>query len=207
MNGAAPRRMPAVFFGHGNPMNAVQSNPYTEAWKAIGAAIPRPRAIVAVSAHWYLPGTSVTAMEAPRTTHDCGGFPKELYPVQSPAPGDPVLAGRVQSLLAPAMVGHDDRWGLDHGTWSVLCHVYPAADVPVIQLSIDETQPPSQDVVKGRRLAPLRVRGGDVDRPARDALEVVERRGTVVAEQRAGTAGEHRPIQRPFTVSRRCPTA
>ena len=148
--------MPAFFFGHGNPMNALQRNAYTQGWTAIGAEVPRPRAVLAVSAHWYGPGTSVTAMPAPRTIHDFGGFPPELYRVTYPAPGDPALARRVQTLLAPRSVGLDEQWGLDHGTWSVLCHVFPQADIPVVQLSIDETQPAAFHYELGKRLAPLR---------------------------------------------------
>ena len=151
--------MPAIFFGHGNPMNALQRNVYTTGWAALGAEIPRPGAVLAVSAHWYVPATAVTAMPAPRTIHDFGGFPRELYQVKYPAPGDPALAGRVQSLLAPISVGLDQRWGLDHGTWSVLCHVFPEADVPVVQLSIDETQPAVFHYEIGKRLAPLRDEG------------------------------------------------
>jgi 4,5-DOPA dioxygenase extradiol len=152
-------RMPAIFFGHGNPMNAITINEYTQGWTAIGAAISRPKAIVCVSAHWYVPDTAVTISTSPRTIHDFGGFPEELFRVQYPAPGDPELAVRIQKLLAPTPVTFDDRWGLDHGTWSVLCHVYPNADVPVIQISIDETQPPAFHHEIGRRLAPLRDEG------------------------------------------------
>lgn len=148
--------MPAIFFGHGNPMNALQHNAWTEAWSTIGRTIPRPRAILCVSAHWYLPATLVNAMSTPRTIHDFGGFPKELYQVKYPAPGDAELARRTQELLAPLPVELDDAWGLDHGTWSVLMHVYPNADVPVVQLSIDETQPPSFHFDAGKRLAHLR---------------------------------------------------
>jgi 4,5-DOPA dioxygenase extradiol len=148
--------MPAVFFGHGNPMNAIEENAYTAAWSQIGGAIPKPKAIVMISAHWYLPATLVTAMDKPRTIHDFGGFPRPLYEVTYPAPGDAALARRLQSLLAPLEVGLDDRWGLDHGTWSVLVHAYPDADVPIVQLSIDETQPASFHYELGRRLAPLR---------------------------------------------------
>ncbi len=149
-------RMPAIFFGHGNPMNALEENAYTKAWRAIGKTIPRPKAIVAISAHWYLPATLVTAMEQPRTIHDFGGFPRELYEVQYPAPGDLQLASR---LTKPLGADQDHHWGLDHGTWSVLCHVFPNADVPVVQLSIDETQPPKFHYDLGTRLAPLRDEG------------------------------------------------
>ena len=151
--------LPAIFFGHGNPMNALQNNSWTAAWAAIGASLPRPTAILAISAHWYLPGTSVTAMSAPPTIHDFGGFPRPLFEVQYPAPGDPELARRVQSILAPLEVSLDQEWGLDHGTWSVLKHVYPQADVPVLQLSIDETQPAAFHYELGQRLAPLRDEG------------------------------------------------
>lgn len=151
--------LPAVFFGHGNPMNAIMYNAYTEAWRRIGKEIPKPRAILAISAHWYGSGTGVTVSTAPRTIHDFGGFPQELYQVQYPAPGDPALARRVQQLLAPLAVNLDNSWGLDHGTWSVLRHVYPAADIPIVQLSIDETKPASFHFEVGRQLAPLRGEG------------------------------------------------
>ncbi|HYO78343.1 MAG TPA: 4,5-DOPA dioxygenase extradiol [Thermoanaerobaculia bacterium] len=148
--------MPAIFFGHGNPMHAIQTNSYTESWSRLGRAIPRPAAILCVSAHWYLPGTHVTAMERPRTIHDFGGFPRALFEVQYPAPGAPAIASRVQTLVGAEP---DLRWGLDHGTWSVLVHVFPDADVPVVQLSIDETQPAQFHYDLGRRLAPLRDEG------------------------------------------------
>lgn len=152
-------RMPALFVGHGSPMNALLRNRYTTSWAAIGSKIPQPKAVLAISAHWYVPGTAVTAMSAPRTIHDFGGFPEELYQVRYPAPGDPVLASRIQRLLMPISVGSDEQWGLDHGTWSVLCHVFPRADIPVVQLSIDETKPARFHYEIGKRLAPLRDEG------------------------------------------------
>lgn len=140
-------------------MNALLQNAFTERWAAIGAKLPKPKAILCVSAHWYIPDAAVTVSTSPRTIHDFGGFPRELYQVHYPAPGDPELAARVRKLLAPVPVRLDERWGLDHGTWAVLCHVYPRADVPVVQLSIDETQPPSFHYEIGKRLAPLRDEG------------------------------------------------
>jgi len=151
--------MPAIFFGHGNPLNALQSNAWTKGWAAIGNSIPKPKAIVCISAHWYLPATLVTAQEQPRTIHDFGGFPRALYEIKYPAPGDSQLASRVKDLLGPVSVGLDTKWGLDHGTWSVLCHVFPDADVPVIQLSIDETQPASFHYEVAKRLSSLRDEG------------------------------------------------
>ncbi len=151
--------LPTLFFGHGNPMNAITENGYTAAWRRIGESTPRPKAILAISAHWFVPGTGVTLSTAPRTIHDFGGFPAELYQVQYPAPGDPALARRIQRLLSPLDVRSDHSWGLDHGTWSVLRHLYPAADIPVVQLSIDETQPAAFHFAMGKKLAPLREEG------------------------------------------------
>jgi 4,5-DOPA dioxygenase extradiol len=148
--------MPAFFFGHGNPMNAILRNPYTDAWRRIGASLPTPKAILSISAHWYVPTTAITFGLRPRTIHDFGGFPPELYQVRYPAPGSTELAARVQKLLEPLVVQPDDTWGFDHGTWSVLIHVYPDAGVPVVQLSIDETQPPLFHFEPGKKLAALR---------------------------------------------------
>jgi len=152
-------RMPVIFFGHGSPMNTLASNRYTEAWRRLGASVPRPKAILAISAHWVTRGTAVTAMAQPRTIHDFGGFPQALFDVQYPAPGDPALAARVRDLLAPVEVFLDQSWGLDHGTWSVLAHAFPEADIPVVQLSMDGTRPAQFHYDTGRRLAPLREEG------------------------------------------------
>jgi 4,5-DOPA dioxygenase extradiol len=151
--------MPTIFFGHGNPMNALSKNSYTEGWASIGKSIPRPKAVLAVSAHWYVPYCVVTSNLNPRTIHDFGGFPQELYQIEYPAPGSLELVLRVKDLLAPVAVSLDERWGLDHGTWAVLKHVFPNADIPVVQLSINETQPPSFHYELGKRLASLREEG------------------------------------------------
>ena len=154
-----PDRMPAIFFGHGNPMNALYQNAYTEGWAEIGRSIVGPKAILCVSAHWYVPALAVTAMESPRTIHDFGGFPRELFEFDYPAPGSAALAGRASELIADEVILDTVRWGLDHGTWSVLCHVFPDADVPVVQLSIDETQTAAWHYELAKQLAPLRDEG------------------------------------------------
>jgi 4,5-DOPA dioxygenase extradiol len=154
-----PTRMPAVYVGHGNPMNAITDSPFSRAWATLGASLPRPRSIAVISAHWFIPGTAVTAMLKPKTIHDFGAFPKALFQVQYPAPGDPALAQEIADLLAPTPVRLDTSWGLDHGAWSVLVHAFPNADIPVVEISIDATLSPEGHFELGRRLAPLREHG------------------------------------------------
>jgi len=152
--------MPAAFLGHGSPMNALERNRYTEAWRGFGASVPRPRAILAISAHWHVGALAVTAMPRPRTIHDFYGFPQALFDVQYPAPGLPELAEEVADLVAPDAVGADlDGWGIDHGTWGVLVHAFPDADIPVVQLSIDARKPADWHLQLGAKLAALRERG------------------------------------------------
>jgi len=152
-------RMPALFLGHGSPMNALEENRYTTAWRQAGDSLPRPRAIIAVSAHWYTTGTAVTAMAQPRTLHDFGGFPQALFDTRYPALGSPELAEQLVRQLAPIPVRLDHEWGFDHGSWGVLIKMYPQADIPVVQLSIDSTKPPAWHYELGQKLAALRDEG------------------------------------------------
>jgi 4,5-DOPA dioxygenase extradiol len=152
-------RLPVLFVGHGSPLNAIEDNAWSRGFRALGGLFPRPKAILAISAHWYVSGTSLTGNAHPETIHDFGGFPRGLFEMQYPAPGDVELARRIARLLGEGRATLRTDWGLDHGTWSVLHHVRPAADCPVVQLSLDATLPPSGHLALGRALAPLRDEG------------------------------------------------
>lgn len=152
-------KMPVLFLGHGSPMNAIEENQFVTGFREIAKTLPKPNAILCVSAHWFTQGTKVTAMEMPRTIHDFSGFPKELYEVQYPAKGNPVLAKETKELLKPTFVELDEKWGLDHGAWSVIKHLYPNADIPVVQLSIDYTKPAQNHFELAQKLNELRNKG------------------------------------------------
>jgi 4,5-DOPA dioxygenase extradiol len=157
--GYNPEQMPVLFVGHGSPMNAIEDNEFVHGWKEAVKSIPKPKAILCISAHWETAGTSATAMAKPKTIHDFGGFPRELYEVQYPAPGNPELAKEVKSIIRKTEVGLDQIWGLDHGCWSVLKHMYPAADVPVIQLSLDYSKQAQYHYDLAGELSSLRKKG------------------------------------------------
>lgn len=152
-------RMPVLFVGHGSPMNAIEENEFVEGWRNIGKTIPCPKAILCVSAHWETKGTFVTAVPKPQTIHDFGGFPKALFDVQYPAPGSPELAHETKRIITKTTVGLDEKWGLDHGAWSVIRRIYPEADVPVIEMSLDYGQGPQHHYELGKQLAALRNKG------------------------------------------------
>lgn len=152
-------KLPVLFLGHGSPMNAIEENEFVQGFRKVGDSIKRPKAVLCISAHWETKGTKVTAMPHPRTIHDFGGFPQALFDVQYPAPGSPELAKETKQLINTTEVGLDDKWGLDHGAWSVIKHLYPNADVPVIQLSLDYTQPAQYHYELAKELAALRRKG------------------------------------------------
>lgn len=156
---APTEKMPVLFLGHGSPMNAIEENEFVQGFRSVAAGLPKPRAILCVSAHWETRGTFVTAMPNPPTIHDFGGFPKALFDVQYPAPGSPTLARETKALVRKTEVGLDDKWGLDHGAWSVIKHLYPKADVPVIQMSLDHYQTPEYHYELARELSSLRRKG------------------------------------------------
>ncbi len=193
---APTERMPVLFVGHGNPMNAIEDNAWSRAFRDLAHALPRPKAILAVSAHWDVAGTLTTGSARPETIHDFGGFPDALYRVEYPAPGDPALARRTAKLLEGRGAAVSDEWGLDHGTWSVLVHVRPAADVPVVQLSIDGRLPPAEHLAIGRALAPLREEGvlilgsGNVVHNLRHAFAAWHRGETATPEWARAFDGE-----------------
>lgn len=155
----SPALLPVLFLGHGSPLNAIEENRWSRAFRALGTELPRPRAILSISAHWFVRGSFVTAEAHPRTIHDFGGFPRALFEMQYPAPGAPELAQRVRALVGAERVLPSEEWGLDHGTWTVLHHLYPAADVPVVQLSLDASLAPEEHLALARTLAPLRAEG------------------------------------------------
>ena len=152
-------QMPVLFVGHGSPMNAIEENEFVAGWRNIGKTIPKPNAILCISAHWVTRGTHVTAMEKPLTIHDFGGFPQELFEIQYPAPGSPELAKETKELISRTSVGLDEKWGLDHGCWSVLKHIYPNADVPIVQLSLDYYQDAQYHYELAKELSSLRKKG------------------------------------------------
>lgn len=155
----ATSKMPVLFLGHGSPMNAIEENEFVQGWKTVGKTLPKPKAILCISAHWETKGTFVTAMQKPRTIHDFGGFPKELFAVQYPANGSPIFAAETKRIVTTTVVGLDEQWGLDHGCWSVVKHLYPNADVPVFQMNLDHSKAPRYHYELAKELASLRKKG------------------------------------------------
>ncbi len=153
------QKMPVLFVGHGSPMNAIEDTPFGRAWSEVGQTLPTPKAILCISAHWETMGTQVTGMEKPQTIHDFGGFPRQLFEMQYPAPGSPALARLTQETVKTVPVSLDNSWGLDHGTWSILVKMFPQANIPVVQLSLDRSQPPAFHYALGKELAALRRKG------------------------------------------------
>ncbi len=188
----APHRMPVLFLGHGSPMNAIEENAWSRAFRSIAPSLPRPKAILSISAHWYVSGTWLTADTHPDTIHDFGGFPEPLYQVRYPAPGSPALAERVIDLLGGDIAKISFDWGLDHGTWSVLLHLFPEADIPVVQLAIDCNLPPAGHLAIGRKLARLRDEGilvmgsGNITHNLHHALSSFQRGETATPEWAQG---------------------
>jgi 4,5-DOPA dioxygenase extradiol len=159
ITGESTALMPVLFIGHGSPMNAIEENEFSLSWRNIAKSIPIPKAVLCISAHWETKGTFITAMQKPRTIHDFGGFPQELYNVQYPAPGDPKLAAGIRNSVVFAEIGLDDKWGLDHGAWSFIKHMYPQADIPVLEMSLDYNRPPQYHYDLAKELTALRKKG------------------------------------------------
>ncbi len=159
MSEILPGKMPALFLGHGSPMNVIEDNKYSKAWELLGKNLPQPKAILCISAHWETRGTLITAMEMPRTIHDFSNFPQVLYEIHYPAKGNPELAKKIQSMIKITEIGLDKKWGLDHGTWGLLVRMYPEANFPVLQLSLDKTITPQEHYQIGKELKPLRNEG------------------------------------------------
>ncbi len=158
-SGERTAKMPVLFVGHGSPMNAIEENDFVYTWRNLGKSLPKPKAILCISAHYETNGTFVTAMQKPQTIHDFGGFPQELFAVQYPAPGSPELAAEAKKAVSKTIVGLDEKWGLDHGAWSVIKNIYPLADVPIVEMSLDYNKPPQYHYELAKELTLLRDKG------------------------------------------------